>query len=104
MVDGDRISLAGTLSTQGEVDGAVAAANSVYGADNVTSELTVGERYLPATWLGGVNGSVAELVDLESGQLEASDGGISITGITAAAERRQGDALHAIVSEVHGGR
>jgi len=97
MVDGDRISLEGTLSSQGEVDGAVAAANSVYGADNVESALVVGERHAPAGWLGGVNGSVADLTDLESGQLEASDSGISITGITAAAESKE-----AIVASLSG--
>lgn len=74
--------LQGTLSSQEEINQAVAAAEQMYGAGNVVNQLTVG-TVAPATWLATLGGLKEVLASLEQSGLKFVNGAFTLMGVAS---------------------
>lgn len=74
--------LQGTLSSQEEINQAVASAEQMYGAGNVVNQLTVG-TVASATWLASLGGLKEVLAGLEESGLKFADGVFTLMGIAS---------------------
>lgn len=74
--------LQGTLSSQEEVNQAVASAEQMYGAGNVVNQLNVG-AVAPAPWLASLGGLKEVLADLKESGLKFADGAFTLVGIAS---------------------
>ena len=83
------IRLEGVLSSGQEIEHTVTAAAVIFGADNVSSGLRVGERHREALWLDPINGAVDEGRHLESGVISASDDAVSVRGVTDSESKKE---------------
>jgi outer membrane protein OmpA-like peptidoglycan-associated protein len=71
--------LQGTLSSQAEVNQAVAGAEQVYGAGKVINQLNVGS-VAPAAWLASLGGLKEALMGIEQAGLKFADNGFTLVG------------------------
>ena len=74
--------LQGTLSSQEEINQAIAAAEQMYGAGNVVNQLTVGP-VAPATWLAALGGLKEVLAGLEQSGLKFVNGAFTLMGVAS---------------------
>ncbi|MFZ1567444.1 MAG: OmpA family protein [Thiolinea sp.] len=86
--------LQGSLSSQAEIDQALAAAEGMYGAGNVVNQLTIG-TVAPATWLGSLGGLKDALAGIEQSGLKFANGAFALTGV-ASSEQAKAAALEKV--------
>lgn len=83
--------LQGTLSSQAEVNQAVASAEQIYGAGNVINQLSVGQ-VAPAAWLASLGGLKDVLVGIEQAGLKFADGVFTLMG-SVGSDQAKADSL-----------
>ena len=86
--------LQGSLSSQAEIDQALAAAEGMYGAGNVVNQLTIG-TVAPATWLASLGGLKDALAGIEQSGLKFANGAFALTGV-ASSEQAKAAALEKV--------
>lgn len=86
--------LQGSLSSQAEIDQALAAAEGIYGAGNVVNQLTVGQ-VAPASWLASLGGLKDALAGLEQSGLKFANGAFALTGV-ASSDQAKATALEKV--------
>lgn len=86
--------LQGSLSSQAEIDQALAAAEGMYGAGNVVNQLTIG-TVAPATWLASLGGLKDALAGIEQSGLKFANGALALTGV-ASSEQAKAAALEKV--------
>lgn len=74
--------LQGSLSSQAEIDQALAAAEGMYGAGNVVNQLTIG-TVAPATWLASLGGLKDALAGIEQSGLKFANGAFALMGVAS---------------------
>ncbi len=80
-VDGGVAALQGLVPTQAAAEAAVAAAQVVFGAENVMSVISVDADATQPEWLDSLSGIVAGLEGLDTGTAQIADGGVVLTGV-----------------------
>ena len=83
--------LQGALSSQAEVNQAVASAEQIYGAGNVINQLTV-ESVAPAAWLASLSGLKEVLMGIEQAGLKFADNTFTLIG-SVGSEQAKADVL-----------
>ncbi|MFZ1344226.1 OmpA family protein [Thiothrix eikelboomii] len=83
--------LQGALSSQAEVNQAVASAEQIYGAGNVINQLTV-ESVAPAAWLASLSGLKEVLMGIEQAGLKFADNTVTLIG-SVGSEQAKADVL-----------
>lgn len=86
--------LQGSLSSQAEIDQALAAAEGIYGAGNVANQLTVGQ-VAPASWLASLGGLKDALAGLEQSGLKFANGAFVLMGV-ASSDQAKATALEKV--------
>lgn len=74
--------LQGTLSSEEEINQAVASAEQMHGAGNVVNQLTVG-AVAPVTWLASLGGLKEVLAGLEQSGLKFANGTFTLMGVAS---------------------
>ena len=92
--------LQGSLSSQAEIDQALAAAEGMYGAGNVVNQLTVGQ-VAPATWLSSLGGLKEALSGIEQSGLKFANGAFALMGVASSDQAKAATA--AKVQQLLGG-
>ena len=83
--------LQGALSSQAEVNQAVASAEQIYGAGNVINQLSV-ESVAPAAWLAALSGLKDSLMGIEQAGLKFADNTFTLMG-SVGSEQAKADVL-----------
>lgn len=88
-LDSGAAALSGVLPGQAEVDRVRAAARTAFPGAKITDTLTVGDAVAQPAWLAPVLELMPELAPVDQAELEASAGGVTLSGTVFSAEIRE---------------
>jgi OOP family OmpA-OmpF porin len=87
-IKGAELEVSGELPSQEAVARVMSAAMDHFAPDKITSTLTVGDRVSDPSWLEAVLALTAEMAAADQGAIEASDKGVTLSGVVASTDTR----------------